>query len=225
MLKVCDNEDYGGHGNREKEYCVNYNNTGDTNVTNDIIPIDDWKIFRKLGENLYIVYKKKNKKYIFSPLYIHRYKFLSKIEKYIIENNPKELSIHEKMKFYRYKKNLVQDEVADIIGIQRSNYSMYEEGNRGYYPYDMANKLCELFEIDLNDLVDDYHIFSYNDPSSKVKQIRKELGNISQDELAKRINIDVQVISNCERRIHLIQRKFYDSLMNYRNEYFGLNED
>ena len=67
--------------------------------------------------------------------------------------------IADKLRWYRYQKGLRQRDVADYAGIDRSTYIHYEEEGRGYYPKEHMEKLAELFEVPLEDLLDDYNLF------------------------------------------------------------------
>ena len=57
------------------------------------------------------------------------------------------------------KKGLRQRDAADYAGIDRSTYIHYEEAGRDFYPKEHMEKLAELFEVPLEDLLDDYNLF------------------------------------------------------------------
>ena len=65
----------------------------------------------------------------------------------------------DKLRWLRYQKGLRQRDVADYAGIDRSTYIHYEEGGRDYYPKEHMEKLAELFEVTLEDLLDNYNLF------------------------------------------------------------------
>ncbi len=44
---------------------------------------------------------------------------------------------------YRYRKALLQRDVADYLGIYRSTYTHYEEEGRDYYPIEHMEKLTQ----------------------------------------------------------------------------------
>lgn len=67
--------------------------------------------------------------------------------------------IADKLRWYRYQKGLRQRDVADYAGIDRSTYIHYEEAGRDFYPKEHMEKLAELFEVPLEDLLDDYNLF------------------------------------------------------------------
>lgn len=59
--------------------------------------------------------------------------------------------ISENIRFYRKKANLTQAELGKIIGVGKSNISMYETGDR-VPPLDIIEKLADLFGVDINTL-------------------------------------------------------------------------
>ena len=63
----------------------------------------------------------------------------------------------DKLRWYRYQKGLRQSDVADYASIDRGTYIHYEKVGRDYYPKEHMEKLAELFEVSLVDLLDDYN--------------------------------------------------------------------
>lgn len=59
-------------------------------------------------------------------------------------------TIARKLIFLRKQKNKSQTQVAKKIGIGRPRYASYEEG-RAVVPFSVIEKLCELYEITLDD--------------------------------------------------------------------------
>ena len=64
--------------------------------------------------------------------------------------------IADKLRWYRYQKGLRQRDAADYAGIDRSTYIHYEEAGQDFYPKEHMEKLAELFEVPLENLLDDY---------------------------------------------------------------------
>ncbi|MBR3680586.1 MAG: helix-turn-helix domain-containing protein [Clostridia bacterium] len=59
--------------------------------------------------------------------------------------------ISDNIRFYRKKANLTQAELGKIVGVGKSNISMYETGDR-VPPLDIIEKLADLFGVDINTL-------------------------------------------------------------------------
>lgn len=71
-------------------------------------------------------------------------------------------SIPDKLRWHRYRCGLLQRDVADFAGVDRSIYSGYEEFVRDYYPIEKVLKIEELFSIPVTELLDEYNMFLYS---------------------------------------------------------------
>ncbi len=82
----------------------------------------------------------------------------------------------DKLRWYRYRKALLQREVADYVGIDRSTYMHYEEASKDYYPVDKLSKIAELLEVDVTELLDDYNLFLYQNQGKQLRARREAMG-------------------------------------------------
>ena len=62
------------------------------------------------------------------------------------------MSLGTNLKKLRKKKGLSQYQVADKLGIQRSRYNSWEN-DIAKPRYDMLNKLCEFYQVGMNELM------------------------------------------------------------------------
>ncbi len=154
----------------------------------DIIKIDD---------NVSLIQKKRGNRYVATPMYLHSFGFItprkiSEVQKFTLKfpNADMITSVADKLRYYRYKKGLLQVEVADYLGIERSTYISYEDSTRDYYEGKMMDKIAELLEVDVFDLLDDYNKFLYNGQGAYIKRLRKEL-HITQMEFAKMMGVQL----------------------------------
>ena len=71
--------------------------------------------------------------------------------------------LREKIKLYREKKNMTQNEVADILGVKAATISKYEAGTLEPN-IESLKKLSELYEVSIDDLLkeDDFDISKIN---------------------------------------------------------------
>ncbi|MDE6767542.1 MAG: helix-turn-helix domain-containing protein, partial [Eubacterium sp.] len=60
----------------------------------------------------------------------------------------------DKIKYLRKKQNYTQQQVADILGIDRSTYSFYEIG-KTRPKLEMLKSLAKIFKVSVDDLLDD----------------------------------------------------------------------
>lgn len=183
---------------------------------------DKWRVLSKINDNTYILVKSKNNKMIYAPLVIFSFRFINghtykECEKYnfVVKDFDRLTQIGEKLRYIRLNKGLYQDEVAERIGIDRTTYMNYEKGVR-VYQYDIMKRLAELYNVDVNVLLDDYHRFIYNNQGKNIKTIRKSLG-LKQYELANELGVSLTVIKRAEQEEVRFLKKNFDKLMNYCN--------
>lgn len=82
----------------------------------------------------------------------------------------------DKLRYYRYKKSLLQREIAEYAGINESAYIHYETPEHDYYPIDNLSWIAELLEVDITDLLDKYNRFLYDGQGRQIRKIRKDTG-------------------------------------------------
>ena len=131
----------------------------------------------------------------FSPMFIHSFPLLAphhllESEKFNIRfTAPSQITeIADKLRWYRYRKALLQREIAELIGIDRSTYIRYEEYGHDYYPLEHMIKLAELYEIPVTDLLDDFNLFLYINQGEQIRAKRMQLG-LSRKEYAKILGV------------------------------------
>lgn len=121
----------------------------------------------------------------------------------------------ERLKSLREQENIKQTTLAEIINVGNKAYSHYE--NEKYIiPINHLNTICNYFNVSLD------FIFGFTDNKNykiknkdidfalsgeMLKNFRKE-NKITQDALAKVLNIDRSAISKYEKGIHIIATPF-----------------
>ena len=103
-----------------------------------------------------------------------------------------------KRRWYRYQKGLRQRDVADYAGIDRSTYIHYEEAGRDFYPKEHMEKLAELFEVPLEDLLDDYNLFLLRGQGEQIKAMRQRQG-LTQKAYAAQLGVPLQKFKRWEQ--------------------------
>ncbi len=96
--------------------------------------------------------------------------------------------ISDKLRYYRYRKALLQRDVADLLDINRTTYSTYEEGSKDYYPIEHMKKLARLYEIPVTELLDDYNMFLYLNQGQQIRKKRQQRG-LTRKEYAEQLGV------------------------------------
>lgn len=153
-----------------------------------------WHPLFHLAPSLYMMSRRIGSGIATALLYIHSFRpllahtFLE--TERMVQTDPRTLTTTaDKLRYYRHVRGLEQKEVADYIGLYPNTYAGYEKPSaRDYYPLDKLRALAELFEVSLEDLLDDYNTFLYEGQGRQVRALRESMG-LSRGELAERFGV------------------------------------
>lgn len=180
--------------------------------------VPKWQLFQKISDSLYVFSKQQNRQTIYSPLTIHNFQFLrprklTDAEKFNIQySDPAMLTTTaDKLRYYRYKKSLLQREVAEYAGINKSTYIYYESPNHDYYPIDKLSRIAELLEVDITDLLDEYNQFLYDGQGWQIRKIRKSMG-LTLYQFGKRYNVSSTAVKRWESGKVRVSKKTWEQL-------------
>lgn len=124
--------------------------------------------------------------------------------------------IADKLRWYRYQKGLRQRDAADYAGIDRSTYIHYEEAGRDFYPKEHMEKLAELFEVPLENLLDDYNLFLLRGQGAQIKAIRQRQG-LTQKAYAAQLGVPLQKFKRWEQGSVQIFKATWERYFKQRN--------
>lgn len=116
-----------------------------------------------------------------------------------------------RLRWHRPRKELYQEQVADYAGLYRTTYAHYEDSSKDYYPVDKLEKLAELFEVPVTELMDDYNLFLYKGQGEQIRNLRQTLG-LTQLQLAKRMNVSRNTVFHWENNQRRITKKTWQTL-------------
>ena len=128
-----------------------------------------------------------------------------------------------KLKELREEQNLTQENLANIININRVQYNQYEN-DYNTIPLKHLNSLCNYFNVSIDYIFDFKKDKAYKDSSKEInskiiserlRKFRKD-NKLTQDKLAKILNVSRTTITEYERGTNLIATPFlYTICKNY----------
>lgn len=138
----------------------------------------------------------------YAPLYVHVFPlvqphFTAGAEKFQLEYDgpPQMTSTADKLCWYRYQKAMLQREVADRIGMDRSTYAAYEDEKRNRYSIEKSEQLARLYDIALEELLDEYHGFLFRGQGHQIRSLRRSL-SMTQSQFAAQLGVPVGTLRN-----------------------------
>lgn len=114
-----------------------------------------------------------------------------------------------RLKKVRIYADLKQREVAEILGVSRNSYNMWEREN-DLIPLRQLDKFCNIFHVSLDYVLGFTEVWEYENSkridskllAKRIKRIRRK-NDLTQDDLAKILNITRSSISKYENGINL----------------------
>ena len=168
---------------------------------------------------MFMVISKRGNDIKAAPLYIHSFKFLiplntTKSERFFNEYPTIDSTscTANKLRYYRYKKALLQRDVADYAGIDRETYVNYENVNHVFYKREKLERIAEILEVSIFDLLDEYNAFIYSGQGKRIKEIRKSLG-LTQHSFGKIFSVSGSNVKRWEADKVQITKTTYDKLL------------
>ena len=121
----------------------------------------------------------------------------------------------ERIKRIREEMELTQSQMADILNIKRSAYSLWEI-NKNVIPLYKLNQFCNTFSLSLDYMANlsnikkrnlNYNELDIKEIGKRIRQARKEL-KLTQEKLASKFNTTHSAISAYENGVTLIPTLF-----------------
>ena len=132
------------------------------------------------------------------------------------------------LKYIREENELTQQQVANLLNVSRSVYGMWEQ-EYDFIPIKRLNDFCNIFDISMDYVLNINSNIKYNYRRKyldkdiiklRLKNLRKE-ANLTQKELALKLNITRSLISKYETGANLILTSF---LIEYA-KFFNISSD
>ena len=152
---------------------------------------------------------------IYAMLYKHTFSFVT--PRQVLESEifnirykkPNDIhTVAEKLRYYRHKKALRQKDVAKQIGVSASTYMSYEDVNREHYPIEVLKKIATFYEVNVTELMDEYHLFLYSGQGLQLKRLINDLKS-TQKAVAKKLNVHSKTVAARESEKVRMSKSMY----------------
>lgn len=143
----------------------------------------------------------------YAPLYIHSFRLIQppKITEAAkvnlrIKSLEEADTIADKLRWIRHQHGLLQSEVAERVNIDRGTYNGYERvGVRDFYPAEVMEAIANLYNIEVEWLLDDYNLFLYRGQASQIKALREARG-MTQSQYSTFLGVNRSMVQSWERK-------------------------
>lgn len=132
-------------------------------------------------------------------------------------------SVPERLRWCRYQLGLVQKEVAERTGIAQTLYEEMERGDCREYPAYAVDKLAELYQVPVDDLLDGYSRFLYDGPVDQIRAARERLG-LSRGEFARLADVGDKSVRDWEMGKKKVSRESWERLKAYLSSFHPGND-
>lgn len=126
------------------------------------------------------------------------------------EEKPKSNLPGDNLKYYRQRKSLTTRQLAEKMDVVPATILMYEQ-NKHPIPYDVANDLASMLEVNAEVLYDDFAVFLSTPYSGALKDIRMAEG-MSQKAFAEHIGVIPSYYYKLESGHRRPSRKIYQRM-------------
>ncbi|MBR1443783.1 MAG: helix-turn-helix transcriptional regulator, partial [Firmicutes bacterium] len=121
-----------------------------------------------------------------------------------------EATVGEKIAFYRFKADLTQEELADILKIDADSIMRYEN-DKYPLPFHLANEVAKIFNILPEFIYDDYNSFIAYPASKKIKEYRS-IHCLTQKEMSVILKVNKRTIMRWENEQAIPTRRNFQRI-------------
>ncbi len=143
----------------------------------------------------------------YAPLYIHQFPIVKKPSRY--ESYEEIHHISDKLRWCRQSKGLLQSEVAERVGLTYNAYKNLEAGTMQHISRDTAQRLAELYNIPVADLLDAYNQFLYDGQAARIRTYRESLG-LRKKPFARKMGIPIRSLQAWESGSKTLSRQSWE---------------
>ena len=172
-----------------------------------------WLLFEQIAPRIFLISRGGT---LFAPLCLHSFHLppacrISEAKKlpHLGGSYAQAVTVPERLRWHRQRLGLMQKEVAAKVGTSTPLYLDMENGACLHYPAPVMDKLANLYQVPVDDLLDDYNHFLYSGQAQQLLAVRQRLG-LSRPKFAAKTGISVSSIRSWETGQKLVSRKCWE---------------
>ena len=175
-----------------------------------------WRILDRISGDLYVLSQLQNDQARYAPLFVHSFalcaprkileatQFNQSYQRYEdIQNVP------DRLRWCRHSRGLLQAEVAQRIGVSSNVYKNIEDGATQQIPKEVADKLAQLYEVPVTDVLDAYNCFLYVGQVQSIRAFREKMG-LGKKAFARTMGIPIRSLQGWESGRKVISRQSWE---------------
>lgn len=175
-----------------------------------------WRFFVRVSSDFFILSRIGLGGTRFAPLCVHSFRLIVPSRPLDAQRLQRQYQTYDQVKtvpdrlrWHRHRLGLMQKEVAAKVGIPTPLYLDMENGACLHYPAPVMDKLASLYQVPVDDLLDDYNRFLYSGQTQQLLAMRQKLG-LSRPKFAAKTGISVSSIRSWETGQKLVSRKCWE---------------
>lgn len=143
----------------------------------------------------------------YAPLYIHQFRIVKIRSDY--QSYEKIPNVPDRLRWCRQSKGLLQTEMAERVGLTYNAYKNLEAGTMQHIPQDTAQRLAELYDIPVADLLDAYNQFLYDGQTARIRAYRESLA-LGKKPFARQMGIPIRSLQAWESGTKTLSRQSWE---------------
>lgn len=118
-------------------------------------------------------------------------------------------SVSDRLRWYRYHHGWTQNEVAQKAGVTKPVYCNIESGITQHLPVELADKLANLYNVPVDDFLDEFNRFLYDGQIKRIQAYRRRLG-LGRKPFSRHTGIPLTSLREWESGRKVISRKCWE---------------
>ena len=173
----------------------------------------EWRLFGQIAPRIFLLSRGGT---LFAPLCLHSFRLplacrASETKKFPHPGGSyaQAVTVPERLRWLRHHFGLLQKEAAAQAGIPLPRYIDMETGACTHYPAAVMDKLAALYQVPVEELLDEYNLFLYKGQARQIIALREKLG-LSRTAFARQFGISERSLRAWESGEKVISKRCWE---------------